>query len=57
MKEISIEEAKNLQVGTEYIVFNPLTKQMKVEIATLVDIVHNKHCYNQLRIFIMKGVE
>ncbi len=56
MKEISIEEAKNLKVGTEYIVFNPLTKSFKIEIASPVDIVHNKHCYNQLKIYV-KGEE
>ena len=56
MKEISIEEAKSLQVGTEYIVFNPLTKSFKIEIASPVDIVHNKHCYNQLKIYV-KGEE
>ena len=48
MKEITKEEAQNLKVGTEYIVYNPLTKQLKVEIATLIDIVHNKHCYEKL---------
>ena len=52
MKEITIEEAKDLKVGTEYIVFNQLTNSMKIEIASPVDIVHNKHCYNKLQIYI-----
>ena len=55
MKEISIEEAKSLKVGTEYIIWNPLTNQFKVEIATPVDTVHNKHCYDQLKIYIKVG--
>jgi len=52
MKEITKEEAQNLKVGTEYIVYNPLTKQLKVEIATPVDIVHNKHCYEKLKFYV-----
>lgn len=55
MKEISIEEAKLLKVGTEYVIWNPLTNQLKVEIATPVDTVHNKHCYDQLKIYIKVG--
>lgn len=56
MLEITIEQAKELKVGTEYIVFNPLTKSFKIEIASPVDIVHNKHCYNKLKIYV-KGKE
>ncbi len=53
MKEITREDAKNLKVGTEYVVFNPLTNQLKIEIASPVDIVHNKHCFDRLRFFVM----
>ena len=52
MIEISIDEARQLKVGTEYVIYNPLTKQLKIEIATPVDIVHNKHCYSGLKIYI-----
>ncbi len=57
MKEITKEEAQNLKVGTEYIVYNPLTKQLKVEIATPVDIVHNKHCYEKLKFYVKEDDE
>lgn len=56
MKEISKEEVLNLKTGTEYVIYNPLTKQLKVEIATPVDIAHNKHCYDKLKFYI-KGEE
>lgn len=52
MKEISKDQVLNLKTGTEYIIYNPLTKQLKVEIATPVDIVHNKHCYEKLKFYI-----
>ena len=52
MKEISKEEVLNLKTGTEYVVWNPLTNQLKVEIATPVDIAHNKHCYDKLKFYI-----
>lgn len=55
MIEITIEEAKQLKVGTEYVIYNPLTKQLKIEIATPVDIVHNKHCYSGLKIYIKEN--
>lgn len=56
MKEISKEEVLNLKTGTEYVIWNPLTNQLKVEIATPVDIAHNKHCYDKLK-FYVKGEE
>lgn len=56
MKEISKEEVLKLKVGTEYVIWNPLTNQLKVEIATPVDIAHNKHCYDKLKFYI-KGEE
>ena len=52
MKEISKEEVLNLKTGTEYVIWNPLTNQLKVEIATPVDIAHNKHCYDKLKFYI-----
>lgn len=52
MREITKEEAKALQTGTEYIVYNPLTNTYKMEIASPIDIVHNKHCYEKLRFYL-----
>lgn len=52
MKEITKEEALNLKVGTEYIVYNPLTNDYKKEIASPIDIVHNKHCYDKLKFYL-----
>jgi hypothetical protein len=56
MKEISKEEVLNLKTGTEYVIYNPLSNRLKVEIATPVDIAHNKHCYDKLKFYI-KGEE
>lgn len=52
MKEITKEEARELKTGTTYIVYNPLTKQYKEEIASPIDIVHNKHCYSELKFYL-----
>lgn len=52
MKEISKEEALNLKTGSVYYVYNPLTKQTKEEIASPIDIVHNKHCYSELKFYV-----
>lgn len=56
MKELTKEEIQNLKVGTEFVIYNPLTKQLKIEIASPVDIAHNKHCYDKLKFYI-KGEE
>ena len=52
MKEITKEEAVKLNTGTEYIIYNPLTKQYKEEIASPIDIVHNKYCYSELKFYL-----
>lgn len=52
MREITKEEAKALKAGTEYIVYNPLTTTYKMEIASPIDIVHNKHCYSELKFYV-----
>lgn len=52
MKEITKEEAMNLKTGTAYIVYNPLTNTYKEEIASPIDIVHNKHCYDKLKFYL-----
>lgn len=52
MKEISKEEAKNLPTGTSYMVYNPLTSQYKEEVASPIDIVHNKYCYDKLKFYL-----
>lgn len=51
-KEITKEEAKQLSVGTTYIVYNPLTNQYKEEIASPIDIVHNKYAYEKLKFYL-----
>ena len=52
MKEITKEEAINLKTGTEYIVYNPLTNDYKKVIASPIDIVHNKYCYEKLKFYL-----
>lgn len=52
MKEITKEQAKELKIGTEYIVFNPLTNDYKKVIASPIDIVHNKYCYDKLKFYL-----
>ncbi|MEE3324159.1 MAG: hypothetical protein VZR33_02405 [Methanosphaera sp.] len=54
MKEITKEEVLMLNVGTEFIIYNPLTKQLKIESASPIDIAHNKHCYSELRFFVIE---
>lgn len=55
MKEISKEEALKLPTGTTFIVYNPLTEQYKEEIASPIDIVHNKHCYDKLKFYLKEN--
>ena len=57
MKEITKEEAKGLRTGSIYIVYNPLTNQYKEEIATPVDIVHNRYCYDKLKFYLKEEKE
>ena len=52
MKELTKEEVKELKPGTEFIVYNPLTNQFKVEIASPIDISHNKYCYDKLQFYV-----
>lgn len=52
MKEITKEQAKELKTGTEYIVFNPLTNDYRKIIASPIDIVHNKYCYDKLKFYL-----
>ena len=51
-KEITKEEAKELPTGTTYIVYNPLTEQYKEEVASPIDIVHNKYAYDKLKYYL-----
>lgn len=51
-KELKKDKVLKLQTGTVYIVYNPLTDMSKEEIASPIDIVHNKHCFKNLRYFI-----
>lgn len=53
MKELTKEEVLNLETGTEYVIYNPLCNTYKIERANIQDIVHNKHCYDKLRFFII----
>ena len=52
MKEMTREEIKKLKPGTEFVIYNPLSNQLKVEIASPIDIAHNKHCYDRLQFYI-----
>lgn len=52
MKELTKEEVKELPTGTEYVIWNPLSKQLKVETSSPIDIVHNKHCYSGLKFYV-----
>ena len=52
MKELTKEEILQLPTGTDFIIWNPLTKQLKVETTSPIDIVHNKHCYSGLKFYI-----
>ncbi len=51
-RELSKEEVKQLKIGTTYFVYNHLTNSIKEELASPIDIVHNKYCYDKLRYFI-----
>lgn len=51
-KEITKEQVKNLPIGTTYYVYNPLTDSTKEEIASPIDIAHNKYCYDKLKFYI-----
>ena len=53
--ELSKEEVINLLPGLQYIIYNPLINQIRIETASKKDIAHNKYCYNQLRFFREKG--
>ena len=54
MIEKTKEEIINLKENTEYVIYNPLTKQLKIEKASSQDIVHNKHCYSELKFYVME---
>lgn len=56
LKEITKEEAKALEPGTAYVIYNPLTKTYKEEISGKNDIAHNKYAFNQLKYFIKEQV-
>ena len=51
-KEVSKEEVLRFKPGKTYMVYNPLTDSSKEEVASPIDIVHNKHCYEKLRYFV-----
>ena len=55
MKEITKEEAKQLDPGTIYIVYNPLTDRYEEETANQKDIVHNKYCYEKLKFYLKEN--
>lgn len=52
MKELTREEILQLPTGIDFIIWNPLTKQLKVETTSPIDIAHNKHCYSGLKFYI-----
>ena len=49
--EMTKKQVKELKTGTQYIVYNPLTKQYKEEVASPIDIVHNRYCYSELKFY------
>lgn len=51
-EEVKKEEVLKFKTGKVYIVYNPLTDSSKEEIASPIDIVHNKYCYDKLRYFV-----
>lgn len=51
-KEVSKEKIKQLSLGTTYYVYNPLTDTTKEEIASPIDIAHNKYAYDKLKYYI-----
>lgn len=52
MKEITKEEVLNLTEGTQYIVYNPFTNNLRIEVASKKDIAHNKYCEPRLKFYI-----
>ena len=52
MKRITKEQAKQLEKGTIYIIYNPLTNLYKEEKASNQDIVHNKYAYDKLEFYL-----
>ncbi len=52
MKELTKEEVLNLQEGTQYVVYNPFTDSLSVEIANKKDIAHNKYCEPRLKFYV-----
>lgn len=56
LKEITKEEAKELETGTTYVIYNPLTKIYKEEISGKNDIANNKHAFDQLKYFIKENI-
>lgn len=51
-KELPREKVLDLPVGRNYKVYNPLTDNVRDEVANEKDIVHSKHCYKDLKYFI-----
>lgn len=52
MKEITKEEVLNLIEGTQYVVYNPITNNLSIELANKKDIAHNKYCVPALKFYI-----
>lgn len=57
LKEITKEEAQQLETGKVYIIYNPLTKIWKEEISGKNDIAHNKYAFDQLKYFLKEEVK
>lgn len=53
MKELTKEEVKNLENGTMYVIYNPLTEQYKIASASKNDIAHSKYCYEKLKFYLV----
>lgn len=55
MREVTKEEILNLNEGTQYIIYNPFTDSLKVEIASKKDVAHNKYCVSNLKFYLKES--
>lgn len=56
-KELTKEEVLQLEEGSWYSVYNPLTDSYKFERASNQDIAHNKYAYDKLVFFEVEKYE
>ena len=54
LKELTKEEILKLEPGTKYFVYNPFSKNFRMEIVGKNDIAHNKYAVEKLRYYVEK---